>query len=339
MTREAKIVVYDAPYEESHREFARSMWPGKRRRADPGYVRWKFRGPAAGAVSGLLLAVDDGVVLGQLGLVPTRLSGPDGTRDVQWACDLMVDPAARGRRIASSLFRSALERDALVLGSDASAGADAVMTKLGFKEVLGPWRMLFPSRPAAVARLVARGRSGLLGPLLRAVLPFALGAFKTATPRSGDRTHRCQQWRSAADTLAAATPSGGWTGIDHDREFFEWRFQYPEGFHRDVVGIDDGRGGAALLEPSPDQSSLSDWTADNRAAGARVIGEAAAAAAEVGSGWIRAYAQTTRERRMLVSLGFVPRRSRVRILVDPRSPAHLMRARWRYTYCDSDENI
>jgi len=54
---------------------------------------------------------------------------------------------------------------------------------------------------------------------------------------------------------------------------------------------------------------------------------------------VRAYAQDTAERRWLVSLGFVPRRSRVRILFDPRID-HAAAARpWRYNYCDSDENI
>lgn len=339
MSRPLGVVEYASRWEEPHRAFARRMWPDKRRRSDPAYVRWKFRSTGAGPVEGLLLAVDGEEVLGQLGLLPATLVGPGGHLDGCWACDLMVDPAARGRGIATALFGAALDRDRYIVGSDPSPGADAVMTRFGFHPAPGPWRMLFPLRPVDVARMAAGSRPGVRGRVTAHLLPIALGLWTAVTPRRRSVPAGGGDWRQAAAVLARHSPAAESWAVLHDAEFAAWRFAAPPPFDRTVSGFVDGDRAAALVEADGTSASLVDWRAPSRGAASRVVGPAVDAAARAGGTMVRAYAQDPSERRRLVSLGFVPRRSRVRILVDPRIDRTAAARSWRYTYCDSDENI
>jgi len=339
MTGTVAVVEYGPRLEDQHRDFTREMWPTKVRRSDPGYIRWKFRSAGEETVPGLLLAVEGLSVLGQLGVLPVTLATPVGPVAGCWACDLMVSPRARGRGVATALFRAALERSKLIVGSDASPGAHAVMSRLGFVEQLGPWRLLFPLAPRQVARFVThRGR----GPVRRLVsLLFAVGlwGWTAITPRQRRGDGGPREWRRAVDTLLDREVPEGWWGVVHDEEFWRWRFAPPERFRRAVYGYEAEGTASAIVEVDERSASVSDWRAAGRSQASRVIGPAVEAARRAGGTMVRAYAQTPHERRWLMSLGFVPRSSRVRVLVDPRVDRALLGKPWRYTYCDSDENI
>src|SRR5260370_18278785 len=89
------VVPYSEAYEQGHSNFAAKMWPTKRRRKDATYNRWKFRGAERGPVDGLLLAIDDGRGIGQLGLIPAiaRIGGE--RYPCPCAFDLMVHVSVR----------------------------------------------------------------------------------------------------------------------------------------------------------------------------------------------------------------------------------------------------
>ena len=95
-------------------------------------------------MSGFLLAVIDGRVVGQLGVIPVRLRVGDSETPAQWACDLMVEPALRRKGTGSLLFAAAMARDCVTLGSDPSPAADVTMARMGFQPLSSAWKMFLP---------------------------------------------------------------------------------------------------------------------------------------------------------------------------------------------------
>src|SRR5580765_5995818 len=127
-----------------HEEFILKVWPAKRRRRVESYNRWKFRGPAKGNVDGLLLALKENKVVGQLGLLPVKLKNGSKIYNAQWACDLMVDPDYRNLGTGQILFETGLERDVITLGNNPSPRAEKLMLKIGFKPMDSGRNMVFP---------------------------------------------------------------------------------------------------------------------------------------------------------------------------------------------------
>ena len=72
MEKTIKIVHYSEEFEKRHIEFASKFWT-KKRRLTPEYIYWKFRGTDDGNLSFILAILEDKVI-GQLGLVPCKLT-------------------------------------------------------------------------------------------------------------------------------------------------------------------------------------------------------------------------------------------------------------------------
>lgn len=164
------IVPYDENVREAHVRFATKMWPSKRRRREDRYIRWKFRGPSHGAVDGLLLALLNGEVVGQVGLIPAVLGIDGERRKCQWACDLMVDSSLRQRGIASLLFNAAFARGIVTLGSNPSAVADVAMKRIGFASLEGPAMTVFPLDPAHILSWKIPSHLSVVIPLVSAAV-------------------------------------------------------------------------------------------------------------------------------------------------------------------------
>jgi len=70
--------------------FASSYYPQTRRRI-PEYIYWKFRSSQVDHCDSFILALKNGKVVGQLGLIPVVLKIGENTFEAQWFCDLMLD--------------------------------------------------------------------------------------------------------------------------------------------------------------------------------------------------------------------------------------------------------
>ncbi|MEO8210815.1 MAG: GNAT family N-acetyltransferase, partial [bacterium] len=118
-----EVKPYSDEFVKSHEEFSSKVWPGKMRRRIEVYNRWKFRGPDKGDVNGLLLAINDGKVVGQLGQIPVKLKYGKEIYDAQWTCDVIVDPDLRNAGIGRKMFEFTMKRDMIGLGHNASPSA------------------------------------------------------------------------------------------------------------------------------------------------------------------------------------------------------------------------
>ena len=147
-----EIKKYNPDLEQAHIDFASKYWT-KSRRKIPEYIYWKFRRKNEEDLSSFLLAVKEGVVIGQLGLIPSDVYVDGKIYQSQWACDLMVDNAYRGSGIAKLLYEFAHKQKEITFGSDPSPAAYKSMTKSGYHTIKASWKLLFSVNIGGILKL------------------------------------------------------------------------------------------------------------------------------------------------------------------------------------------
>jgi GNAT superfamily N-acetyltransferase len=139
-----QIVNYSPEYEEQHFEFATKMFGKRRKRRNADYIYWKFRGNQSESLPGLKLAIENGEIIGQLGLIPCLLKVGNESIETQWACDLVVDKAYRGKGVASRLYDVAHKEKRITLGSNPSPSAEKSMLRSGYKKLKSSSKQFIP---------------------------------------------------------------------------------------------------------------------------------------------------------------------------------------------------
>lgn len=102
---EIKIVNYQSEWESAHQEFARLHYNNRRKRVVPEYIYWKFRGHSNVEAEQMLLAVSGNKVVGQLGLIPCKITIEGDEYHAHWACDLMVGKEYRGKGLLRNFIQ------------------------------------------------------------------------------------------------------------------------------------------------------------------------------------------------------------------------------------------
>jgi hypothetical protein len=337
-----EITPFDDRLVAAHARFAARMWPSKRRRADERFNRWKFRGPATGPVSGLLLAVADGEVVGQLGLIPVILS-IDGTRfECQWVCDVMVDAAERRRRIATRLLESAMARGMVTLGSNPSRAADFTMQRVGFESFLGPRMSVLPLDPAHVISWKIPRSLHALAPLLgRVIAPFLsyrARALDESASAAGGRAERVE-WREVVSRVRRHQETLDGPYVVHDEDFLRWRCSGLDGFVSPLSALRTGAGSYAIVGVGLPNFYALDWAADSSEDFLRLFAGVRTMALEAGAKSVQAYADTDAQLRWLRRNGFLTMRRPCQILCHPGETFRPRHTRMNYSIFDSDGNL
>lgn len=319
-------------------EFAARMWPGKGRRKNDFFLRWKFRGNAKGAVEGILLAVSgDGTVVGQLGLIPGAVRYGSEIRACQWACDLMVDVSMRRRGIASMLFQEAFQRKVITLGSSPSPSAAPTMRRLGFSVLTGPWTMVCPLDPAAVLAWKLPKWPRLISVLGLAARPATHLLQWRLWARSAGKGELLP-WQSVQERIAEIEQVCTLPVAMRDREWLNWRCEGLEGFNERMKGILAGKRSFAVVGRMGRYFRIYDWWAEDFASCAALMVQAYEAAARSESKLMTALAQDEQEKDWLRSLGFFAMRTRIPVMVHPPN-AFPGATGFRYALYDSDGDL
>ncbi len=257
-----EVVPYSENYTSAHRIFSEKMWPTKPRRQAADFVRWKFRGRPHGEVPGLLLAVREGKVVGQVGLIPATLKNHNKTQPCQWVCDFMVDQDSRGQGVGSLLLRKAVERDMITLGLNPTPSSLAAHSRVGFTTFSGPKMMLLPLKLNEMLRWKINKNLWSMVPAL-AVLGWPVIRFRSRKLYRGNGLVNVQMcpWEDVVDLIQARQNAFMQPHIAHDFGFLSWRCKPPKNFRQSVVGIRTSSGGYALIEVTPLCLFVSDWFA------------------------------------------------------------------------------
>lgn len=333
------ITEYSDVNRDQHREFASRMWPKKRRRCEERYIRWKFRNIQGGPTPGLLLAVDNGRVLGQLGVIPATLRTGSVTHSCQWACDLMVDPAVRGHGVGSALLGEAMRRPCITLGSNPSQAADIVMSRVGFQVMCGSKVMVLPlDLRHAVSWKVPQSLRALIPCLTWLGGPLVRHRMSTLVRFSGGPSLEFCPWEEVVPLIEQRQAALGHPHIVHDRPFLEWRCGGLEGFSEALVAVRAGSGGYAIVGPAQPYFYVYEWSAACQAECLSLFQGIHKRATDCECQTIMVTAQNATEERWLKGGGFFAMRRPVKLM---HYPGDVLSGESQFVYClyDSDGNL
>ena len=334
---EGVIFPYSDRWVESHRRFAEKMWPNKLRRRDEAYNRWKFRGPQHGDVNGLLLAVVDGQVVGQLGLIPVKLWVNGEIYDAQWACDLMVDPGVRKMGLGSMLFAVAMARGWVTLGSEPSPLADITMTRIGFKPLVGPHKMVLPLDVRVLMGWILKERFKGLIPILSKILqPINRLRINTLVKKPIRDVHYAG-WEDVLPLVAEQQSKLSKPHILHDKAYLAWRYNVP--FDADIHTFQSSNGSYAICEGAGRDYYVYDWHTVNRSECIRLFTKILGEAIQAGCQNILAFANDDLERKRLMKVGFLKMRTPIRVIYHSVEPILDRFEKFHYCIYDSDGNL
>lgn len=319
-------------------EFATRMWPAKRRRRVERYVRWKFRGPDRGPVNGLLLAVAEGQVVGQLGLIPATVQIGAEVLECQWACDLMVDSSMRRKGIGSLLFASAMARDVITLGSNPSASANMTMSRIGFKSLAGPRLMMLPVRlPLVLSWKMPASLKKAIPLLSKLGQPLASMRCRSLAKKNAEAIN-CS-WKDVMTPIAAKQAATTDPHIVHDEQFMKWRCSGLEGYTRDLQALRTEQGGYVVMGSAEPFFDVYDWSAHSQKEFLALFQAIYKMVKESSAEVIRVLAQNDEEESWLKKVGFLPARYPCRIMCYPPDRLIPKYKNFCYSMCDSDESL
>jgi GNAT superfamily N-acetyltransferase len=331
------VTVYDDRWEDAQTRFAARNWPNKPRRGDPAYLRWEYRGPAHGPLDGLVLAVRDGEVIGQVGLLPGVVHVDGEDVPVQWIGNMMVDPSARRIGVSSAIFEDFMARPVLSLGTDPSASAGPMMSSVGFVHEPASDLMVLPLTlgPVVAARYPATARAGRLIDLAGVPAVRYLTRHLRRAQRS-DLAQACS-WRDVVDAVQATEAGLTAPHTVHDPAFLAWRCGGFPPWQREVDAVATPNGSFAIVERAVGRVLVLHWSAVDEHEAAAVLGRVAFLAEGYGASHVQAVANDDHERRWLEALGFRARRSPTELWWYPQDA--LGRTRTVLQGYDTDQNL
>lgn len=334
---EGVVFPYSEKYADAHAAFAKKMWPEKRRRRDAAYNRWKFRGPEIGAVDGLLLAVIEGQVAGQLGLLPATLKVNERQFPAQWACDLIVDPNMRRKKLGSLLLAVGMNRPMITLGSNPSSSSDPAMSRLGFKPLNGPRLMVLPLDPIYDIRLRIPKNYQRLAPVLAILAkPILKLRGRELLKYAGNPKIKIGSW--AHVEAAIESQEIKYPHIVHDRAFLDWRCRGFAGFSPELMSISTESGSFAIFQDTPTVFYIFEWKAQTLEDALVLFSAIKNLALLKKSQSISVMANSNQEQTWLKRAGFFTTRTPVKVIYYPSEPLE-KHSYFHYCIYDSDGNL
>jgi GNAT superfamily N-acetyltransferase len=331
-----EIKSYGPAWEELHRQFASKYW-AKRKRLTPEYIYWKFRGTPGKDLPSFILAIENGKVVGQMGLVPCIVNIKGHHIEAQWACDLMVDKAYRGAGIAKALYDFAYLMKPLTLGSDASPAATISMIRAGFILLRGPWKFLYTLRLGELTKL-----KGINSSLLNRIRnPFTYLLLTWRFFRKLKQKFEIVGIEPYTD-CANTSSKNKKISVLHDLPFAHWRYNSYKDYYKGLRLYSKGLDSHFSVYADKDLFIVTDWGAKNSIQYIDLWSEIVARAYQEKISRIKVMANSSVEKNTLQFSGAIKFRTRTQIIYytkDNNISEMISNEYFYYTYMDSDENI
>lgn len=333
-----KIVNYGPKWEEKHQVFARKYFNGRRKRVNPDYIYWKFRGEDGRSLKSFLLAVADGVVIGQLGLVPADVRIDDKIFKAQWACDLMVANEYRGAGIAKLLYQEAVTRK-ITLGSDPSLAATISMLKFGFKPLKGPTKVFFPYKLSSITQKKAKKLSSVVGFVPN---PFLL-IVKLKNKIVDFEQLRTEKFEDIKTDWINNFNGRGGAAINRDSVFYDWRLGAFKDYQNNGEVFTDNENFILILRKSKGLALVGDLVYLDFKIARRVLISLVDYLNRQGFAELKLMVSNPELLKWLLKNGFLKYKEPTSVIyyaADTDFISLIEKAKhFNYTYLDSDENI
>lgn len=319
-------------------EFCLKVWPSKRRRRVEIYNRWKFRGPAKGNVDGLLLAISENKVVGQLGLIPVKIKYGTEIYDAQWSCDFMVDPDFRNSGIGSKLFAEAKSRDMITLGHHPTPFSEKVLRKSGLRPIPSGRIMVFPVKAEYILEWVIPKKFNFLIPIAKTVVQpyFSLKINKMLKEES---TFEICKWEEVTDLIKQRQDENSDPQILHDKEFLKWRADGLEKFSPVISAAKSGNGSYALHSPFSPNYDVYEWQCKKPEDIRGLLALITNLTLENKSQFMRVMANDEKEEKRLKEFGFVRSRNIESVFQYSKNNLLSKAEKFYFTLYDTDFNL
>jgi len=322
----------------SHEEFSLKVWPGKKRRRVESYNRWKFRGPKICDVNGLLLAVENKKVIGQLGFIPVKLRYKKKIYDAQWACDLMVDPDYRKLGIGSRLFKEGMKREAISLGNNASPRADRLMLNMGFRPLQSGRLMFFPLDARHLLKWVVPSKIDFTIPVLNKLIQPYFYIKKNLLKQKETNIKICA-WEDVFDQIVQRQRENNSPHILHDMDFMNWRATGLENFSKRIDAAKNNDGSYALHNVFLPYYNVYEWHCKDLTGLKSLIALLLNLAIKNKASTLQMVANNNEEEKWLSSLGFIKSRNKERIINYSKDNIFTEADKFYFTLYDTDLNL
>ncbi len=302
------------------------------------YNRWKFRGPASGNVDGLLLAISDGKVIGQLGQIPVKLKYGKEIYDAQWTCDVIVDPDQRGTGVGRKMFDFAMKRDMIGLGHNASPSANGVMVSMGFKPMPCARSMVFPVNADHILKWITPDKFNFAIPFIKKIVQPYFTLKTNRLKKAGSNFEICR-WEDVAGLISQRQDEIQNPQILHDKDFLNWRATGLEKYSPRISGARSDKGSYVLHSPFSPYYNIYDWHCKNSDEVRNMISLVVRLAIENNSQTIQIIANDEEEEAMLSKLGFIRSRHNERIIHYSKNNLLDKAVKFYFTLYDTDLNL
>lgn len=222
-------------------QFLARHYPDCPAKADPAYRTWKFSAhPAGSALSDYLLAIDEGVIIGQLALIKDYVWIAGSVTPCYWLADLIVAESHRTTAALFQLLRTAMANHPLLMLNGATEKLAPLFHRFGWKPLTVMtdfYQILRPSGALRFGRGVGRmGRLRHFMPLVAiadGILPLAWSLVTQAQTAFGRYDVRPLDPldREIGTLFAAIVPKLGATSA-RDASIYQWKT------HQRPIGTD-----------------------------------------------------------------------------------------------------
>ncbi|MGI9192870.1 MAG: GNAT family N-acetyltransferase [Chitinophagaceae bacterium] len=328
------ITPYSPQYEIAHQEFVRKFWKRERARI-PEYVYWKFRGQSPAPLTGMILAVDNGKVIGLTGYVPFDVYINGEVYPSQWTCDIMVDHDYRGKGIAQMIYTYAQQQKIITFGSAPSPAATKSLARTGYEFMQGSWKVSFPKNLYEVLKLKKKTIEALKwipNPFFYVSYCRALfGSSKFKPITVSNFAERYHASKKANEVYGFLTP-----------EFQAWRFNAFKNYYPAISTYSDENGNYYAGFKMKSVYFICDYHTKSFSAFKAIIRHVLKTHGLREISVIRFMVNEPNQPKWMFRYGFIPFKTNTSIVYHTENQTlkeSLKDKQFYYSYLDSDENI
>ncbi len=221
--------------EEAHIEFVKRNWPNSPRKADFFYNTWKY-GSRGNDEINIVICRFNGAIVGQIGLLPSKIVIKNKVYDCFWGCNFMIDQIYKNIGLGAAIEIFAMENYPMIAGTSGSEESNKYKQKLGWITLDGATSFFFPVKINDLLKIRQFSKGVVKIIDLASIFINPLWTL-FSTARFG--LYGSQKWAFANQKIIVERIASRKKKLDipyilHDKNFMDWRNNPPEYAKREM---------------------------------------------------------------------------------------------------------